>query len=132
MSTLTLTLFNMKIKRIWIKQIPVTKRRLKTFLLPEEELISQIISIAEIFEEWKSIPTRAEGCLNGGYTVRTNLHKIPFSEVKHRIIGALSGTNFELTRNGRFKQRRREKLWRDSIERGEYIQTLPLSLDRTR
>lgn len=122
----------MKIKRVWLKQSAVTKRRLKPFLIPKEELASEIVRICEIFDNWKKDPTQPAGCLNCGYTVRTNLHKIPFSEMKHRVVTSLSGTEFQLTKDGKFSFTRREKLWRDSIARAEYIMKLPVSLDKTR
>lgn len=123
----------MKIKRNWIKRIPVTKRRIALLLLPKGDLPREVIRIAEIFEKWKTDPAKPTGCLYAGYIIRTNFHKIPFTELRHRIKNALSGTKFELTKKNRFKCRRTETLWRESIERGEYFRSMPhVVIDRSR
>ncbi|MES2985503.1 MAG: hypothetical protein V4686_00050 [Patescibacteria group bacterium] len=113
------------------KQTPVTKKRLRPFLTPSERLAHKLLQVIEVFTAWKLKPKNPSGCLNIGYEVRTNFHRIP-TVLLSDIISALSGTEFEINRKGKFKQRRRERLWRDSIHTGEHIQTLPHSIDRTR
>lgn len=113
------------------KQTRITRKRLNPYILGSD-LTTKLLEVEKVFLEWKEDPETPNGCLNIGYLVRTNIHRIP-TMLEARIYSALERTPFEINvKKKRFKWKRREILWKDSIHLGDYIRSLPITIDRAR